>query len=64
MRDRVRWAWEHLEWTDEQWANCGWGDEMFMTLNHGEVWVTRRVEEKYLPECCVLKFKQFSCGIV
>jgi hypothetical protein len=36
---------------------------MSMTMGHGQVYVTRKVEEKYLPECCVPKFKQFSCGM-
>ncbi|PVH91829.1 hypothetical protein DM02DRAFT_576620 [Periconia macrospinosa] len=64
MQDRIRWAWEHYFWTEEDWARCGWGDEMSMVMGQGEVWVTRATEEKYLPDCCVPKFKQFSVGMV
>jgi hypothetical protein len=63
MAARCQWAWEHLYWSEEQWANCGWGDEMSMGMSYGEVYVTRKAEEKFLPACCVPKFKRFSCGI-
>jgi transposase len=64
MQDRLRWAWEHLDWPEEQWDSVGWSDEMSVKCSHGEVWVTRRAEEKYLPECCVPKFKKFSCWMI
>lgn len=60
MDERLRWAWEHLSWTNEDWDNCSWGDEMAASLSYGEVYVTRKVEEKYLPSCCVPKFKKCS----
>ncbi|PVH99615.1 hypothetical protein DM02DRAFT_528740, partial [Periconia macrospinosa] len=64
MEDRLKWAWEHLYWTDEQWDQVGWGDEMSIALSHGEVYVTRKAEEKYLPECCIPRFKDYSSGQV
>ncbi|KAF2471484.1 uncharacterized protein BDR25DRAFT_368402 [Lindgomyces ingoldianus] len=30
----------------------------------GEVWVTRRAEERFLPACCVARFKGYSSCIV
>ena len=62
MHNRVIWAWEHLNWTEEQWASVGWSDEMSCAVSQGQVYVTRRQEEKYLPECCVPKFKKFSAA--
>jgi hypothetical protein len=37
---------------------------MAASLSYGEVYVTRKVEEKYLPSCCVLKFKKYSAYYV
>ncbi|KAF2264949.1 hypothetical protein CC78DRAFT_462752, partial [Lojkania enalia] len=64
MHNRLMWAWDHVFWTNEQWASIGWSDEMSACINSGEIYVTRRVEEKYLLDCCVLKFKDFLSWIV
>lgn len=64
MHRRLMWAWDHVFWSDEQWDNCSWGDEMSIVLSQGQVWVTRRAEEKYLPECCIPKFRGYSSGQV
>jgi transposase len=64
MNERLRWAWEHVSWSDEDWDSCSWGDEMSISLSHGEVYVTRKKEEKYLPSCCIPKFKGYSAGHV
>jgi hypothetical protein len=37
---------------------------MLASLSHGEVYVTRKSEEKYLPSCCIPKFKGYSAGHV
>jgi hypothetical protein len=63
-RDRLQWAWMHLWYDEEQWARVGWADEMSAQTGQGEVWVTRRAEERYLPECCVPRFKNFSSCMV
>jgi len=62
--DRVQWAWAHLWYDEEQWARVGWADEMTAQVGLGEVWVTRRAEERFLPECCVPRFKRYSACIV
>lgn len=62
MHRRLMWAWDHVFWTDEQWDNCSWGDEVSIVLSQGEVYVTRKAEEKYLPECCIPKFSGYSSG--
>ena len=62
--DRVKWAWEHLDWTDDQWAGIGWSDDMSAQAGPGEVWVTRRAEERFLPACCVARFKGYSSCMV
>ena len=64
IEDRLHWAWEHLNWTDEQWASVGWSDEMSIRVSHGQVYVTRRAEERYLVDCCVPKFKKYAACMV
>jgi transposase len=60
------WAWEHVLWTDEQWETVSWSDEMSVRAGqgHGQVYVTRRAEEKFLPSCCIPKFKKYSAWMV
>jgi transposase len=63
--NRLKWAWEHLYWTEEQWSQVAWGDEMSISLgDKDDVYVTRKAEERYLPDCCVPKFKRYSAGQV
>lgn len=64
MQERLRWAWEHLDWTESQWECVHWSDEMSVRVSHGKVYVTRRAEEKYLPDCLVPKFKKYSAWMV
>jgi hypothetical protein len=63
--DRVAWATLYKDWTWEDWVKVIWTDEAsFKTGYHGQVFVTRNVEEKYLEDCLVPKFKKFSCWMV
>jgi len=45
IEHRLKWAWEHLYWTEEQWDQVAWGDEMseccipkFSGYSSGQVW--------------------------
>jgi hypothetical protein len=60
MADRLAWAWEHVYWTDEQWDRVIESDEFSTRTGGGQVYVTRRAEEKYLPECYIAKFRGYS----
>ena len=53
IRDRLKWAREHRDWTNEQWANVLWTDEsQFMLFGSNKrFYIRRRVGEKYLNEC-------------
>lgn len=64
IRDRLAWAWEHLSWTDEQWDLVIWSDECSIRTGAGQVFFTRRAEEKWLPECCIAKFRDYSSWMV
>jgi hypothetical protein len=45
-------------WLFYMWKRVCWTDEaMFRLGGFGEVWVTRRAEEKYDPACCIPKFR-------
>lgn len=51
-RKRLKFCREHLKWTDEQWKCVIWTDESsFETGKKGKIWVTRRHNERYCPDC-------------
>ena len=62
--ERLRWAWAHLWYTDEQWDRAGWSDEMSARTGAGEVYVTRRADEALHPDCLIAKFKDYSSCMV
>lgn len=48
----------HEKWDFEQWRRVDWTDECTIRLGgFGDVWVTRKPEEKYLDACCTPKFR-------
>ena len=52
--DRLKWAWEHIFWTDEQWSKVLWSDETWVNPGrHKKAWVTRMKgeEELYHTDC-------------
>jgi transposase len=57
---RLKWAYEHLEWTPEIWAAVIWTDEASIRTGRGQVFVTRSTEEKYNIDYCVPKFRGYS----
>jgi len=51
---RLAWAYEHLNWTKEQWQTILWSDETWVNgSRHRRIWVTRRPHEEYDPTCIV-----------
>jgi transposase len=51
---RLRWALEHINWTNEQWDTVLWSDETWAQPgHHTRVWVTCKLgtEEIYHPDC-------------
>ena len=64
QRERLKWAHEHVCWTDDQWNSVHWTDEMSILAGGGEIFVTRRAEEKYHPSCMSAKFKGYSNWMV
>ena len=65
MRDRLEWARIHVHWNDWQWARVIWTDECSIACgSFGQVYITRRAEEKYLPACCVPKFRGYSAYMI
>ncbi|KAJ7211776.1 hypothetical protein GGX14DRAFT_362452 [Mycena pura] len=53
---RLTWGREQAKnMSAEDWANIAWSDEAYVCLDDkkGRIWVTRRVGEELLDECCV-----------
>jgi transposase len=61
---RLFWANLAVNWTQDIWSRVIWSDEASFRVGRGKVYVTRRPEEKYLKDCCVPKYKDFSCVMV
>jgi transposase len=61
INDRLWWAATCQSWPGSVWSRVIWSDEASFRVGRGKVYVTRRPEEKYLPSCCVPKFKDYSC---
>lgn len=51
---RLKFAREHINWTEEDWKRVVWSDEMGMQTdaNQGFKWVWRYPEEEYHEDCC------------
>jgi hypothetical protein len=55
---RVTWANIHKAWEFDMWKRVDWTDEStFRIGGFGDVWVTRKAEEKYDLSCCTPKFR-------
>jgi DDE superfamily endonuclease/Transposase len=49
---RLQWAYEHRNWTYEQWCLILWSDETWTdTTHHRKAWITRTKDELYHPDC-------------
>lgn len=60
IHDRVFWTQLAINWTREVWNRIIWSDEATFRVGRGKLYVTRRAEEKYLPACCIPKFKDYA----
>jgi transposase len=49
-----------IHWAPDIWQRIIWSDEAAFRIGRGKCYVTRRAEEKYNKDCCVLKFKDFT----
>jgi transposase len=62
---RLRWALEHVHWTDRQWTSVLWTDEASFRCGYfGQVYVTRLAEEALHEDCLVAKFRKYSACMV
>lgn len=58
-KKRLKWAKEYLHWTVEDWMRVIFSDESsFETGQRNRVFVTRRVDERYCPDC--LQYYKYS----
>lgn len=64
ITNRLYWANICKDWTQEIWNRLIWTDEASFRVGRGRVFVTRRPEEKYLSDCCVPKYRDYSCVMV
>jgi len=56
---QLRWAQEHVNWSQDQWNSILWTDETWITDGrHTRTWVTRRAGEEWDPTCRVEKHQR------
>lgn len=56
---RLQWALEHRHWTLDQWERWAmFTDECYVWTSgtRGRIWLTRRADEEYHPDCIIPKF--------
>jgi hypothetical protein len=63
---RMAWARKFQDFTMEDWSNIIWSDECYIYLgdNHGQIYVTRRPDEKMEEDCLIPTFKQSSVRVM
>ncbi|CEG81723.1 hypothetical protein RMATCC62417_15888 [Rhizopus microsporus] len=66
MKKRLRWAQEHVNWTDEQWSCVIWSDESWFTIanNDSGARVIRKVGERYDAKHTVQTKKYGGGGVM
>jgi hypothetical protein len=66
FKERVEWAKNHAEWTEEEWNRVIWSGEVYVVLGDwtGTVWVTWTANEEYDKACVVPKFKQSNLHLM
>ena len=64
MAARLEWAKKHENWDFNMWKRVSQTDAAsFITGSTAKIYVTRKVEEKYIPECLVPKFAGYSSAM-
>ena len=61
QKKRLKWAQEHIDWTDEQWDEILWSDETWTQPGkHTRTWVTRQIGEKevYHKDCVQSRYQR------
>ncbi len=62
---RLRWAQEHVTWSDRQWQRVLWTDEASIRCGYfGQVYVTRRQEEAFHSDCLIPRFRKYSACMI
>jgi hypothetical protein len=63
-KKRLEWAQEHVNWTDKQWDEILWSNEMWAQPGrHTQIWVTRRIGElEVYNKDCVQSWYQRKIG--
>ena len=62
---RLKWAQEHVNWSDRQWQNVVWTDEAAIRVGYfGQVYVTRTANEELHEDCLAAKFRSYSSCMI
>jgi transposase len=62
---RLKWAKEHINWSDRQWTRVLWTDEASIRCGYfGQVYVTRTAEEEFHPDCIIPRFRKYSACMI
>lgn len=49
---RLKWAYDHLHWTQADWYRILWSDETYIKIDdHRDIYITRRPDEELDPTC-------------
>ena len=62
---RLRWAHEHINWSDRQWTRVLWTDEASIRCGYfGQVYVTRTAAEAFHKDCLIPRFRKYSACMI
>ncbi|KAG1442595.1 hypothetical protein G6F56_011000 [Rhizopus delemar] len=66
MKKRLRWAMEHVNWTEDQWKSVIWSDESRFSLNgnDADARVIRKVGERYQARHIIPTVKYGGGGVM
>jgi transposase len=62
---RLKWAQDHVNWSDRQWQSVLWTDEASFRCGYfGQIYVTRTAGEEFHEDCLVAKFRKYSACMI